>query len=32
MCIRDRIMFAFWAKVLTAGEVMADVEQAQGGT
>ena len=25
------IMFAFWAKVLTAGEVMADVEQAQGG-
>ena len=24
------IMFAFWAKVLTAGEVMADVEQAQG--
>ena len=26
------IMFAFWAKVLTAGEVMADVEQAQGGT
>ena len=25
----DGIMFAFWAKVLTAGEVMADVEKAQ---